>query len=80
MRHTKAVAAAQGVEYLLTYADNFAIGYFLRQGFSRNISMQRERWRGLIKEYNGGTPMECYIHPNADYVQVCTYIYTFKYI
>lgn len=32
-----------GIEYFLTYADNFAIGYFQKQGFSKVISMPRER-------------------------------------
>lgn len=31
------------LEYFLTYADNFAIGYFQKQGFSRHIAMPKER-------------------------------------
>lgn len=26
------------------------------------------RWNGYIKDYDGGTLMECYIHPNFDYL------------
>lgn len=25
---------------------------------------------GFIKDYDGGTLMECYIHPNVDYLHV----------
>ena len=32
------------LEYFLTYADNFAIGYFQKQGFSRHIVMPKERY------------------------------------
>ncbi len=57
------------MEYFLTYADNFAIGYFQKQGFSKSVAMPKERWVGFIKDYDGGTLMECYIHPNMDYVR-----------
>lgn len=57
----------RGMEYLLTYADNYAIGYFKKQGFSKTIKMPLERWKGYIKEYDGGTFMECYIHQKVDY-------------
>eukprot|EP01032_Pedospumella_encystans_P008982 gene8982-10603_t len=58
------------IEYFLTYADNYAIGYFQRQGFTKSISMPKERWMGYIKDYDGGTLMECYVHPNVDYLNV----------
>ena len=29
--------------------------------------MPPERWKGYIKDYDGGTFMECYIHPSIDY-------------
>ncbi len=38
--------------YILTYADNSAIGFFKKQGFSLNpVSMG---WKGFIKDYDGG--------------------------
>ena len=58
------------MEYFLTYADNYAIGYFQKQGFSKTISMSKERYMGYIKDYDGGTLMECYIHPGMDYTRV----------
>ncbi|CAM9682071.1 unnamed protein product, partial [Choristocarpus tenellus] len=63
--HTK----LQGISYFQTYADNFAIGYFAKQGFSRTISMSKDRWVGYVKDYDGGTHMECYIHPTIPYLE-----------
>lgn len=62
------------IEYFLTYADNFAIGYFQKQGFSKHVAMPKERWVGFIKDYDGGTLMECYIHPNMDYLNVTSIV------
>ena len=70
MNHLKEHVKTEGVEYFLTYADNYAIGYFKKQGFSKLISMQRERWFGFIKDYDGGTLMECHIHHNIDYLDI----------
>ena len=58
------------VEYLMTYADNLALGYFRKQGFSKDCRMPQERWKGYIKDYEGGTMMECYVHPTIDYSRV----------
>ena len=33
------------IEYFLTYADNNAIGYFKKQGFSNFIKMPNEQWK-----------------------------------
>ena len=32
--------------------------------------MPKDRWVGYIKDYDGGTLMECYIHPGMDYLRV----------
>ena len=32
-----------GLEYFLTYADNAAVGYFEKQGFSTQLSLPREQ-------------------------------------
>lgn len=60
----------EGIEYFITYADNYAIGYFKKQGFTKSISMPKGRYHGLIKDYDGGTMMECYIHPSIDFTRV----------
>lgn len=63
-----------GMEYVVTYADNFALGYFKKQGFSTELKMPAERWKGFIKDYDGGTFMECYIHPKMDYQNISSII------
>ncbi|BAM38941.1 histone acetyltransferase gcn5-related [Theileria orientalis strain Shintoku] len=70
MNHLKEHVKKSNIEYFLTYADNFAIGYFRKQGFSLKITMPRERWFGYIKDYDGGTLMECYISPNINYLRL----------
>jgi histone acetyltransferase len=70
MNHLKYYVQKDKMEYFLTYADNYAIGYFQKQGFSKNIAMPKDRWVGYIKDYDGGTLMECYIHPGMDYLGV----------
>lgn len=54
----------------LTYADNYAIGYFRKQGFSKIVEMPRQRWYGYIKDYDGGTLMECAINMHVNYLNV----------
>ena len=63
-----------GCEYFLTYADNAAVGYFAKQGFTKFQTMARERWFGYIKDYDGGTLMECYIHPTLPYENIPGFI------
>lgn len=53
--------------YLLTYADNSAIGFFKKQGFVlRPVS---SKWIGYIKDYDGGTLMECKLHRQINYLK-----------
>lgn len=54
----------------MTYADNLALGYFRKQGFSKDCRMAPERWKGYIKDYQGGTMMECFVHPTIDYSKI----------
>lgn len=55
--------------HFLTYADNYAVGYFRKQGFSKDITLERWRWAGYIKDYEGGTIMQCTMLPKVDYTQ-----------
>jgi histone acetyltransferase len=70
MNLLKKEGARSGIEYFITYADNYAIGYFKKQGFSKTVSMPKGRFQGLIKDYDGGTMMECYVHPSIDYTRI----------
>lgn len=53
--------------YLLTYADNSAVGFFKKQGFSANL--ESTEWRGYIKDYAGGTLMECKVVRDLPYLR-----------
>lgn len=70
MNLVKKEGARTGIEFFITYADNYAIGYFKKQGFTKSISMPKGRYQGLIKEYDGGTMMECYVHPSIDFTRI----------
>lgn len=70
MNHLKQHAMTEQIGYFLTFADNYAIGYFKKQGFSKQLSMPRSRWSGFIKDYDGGTLMECAINPRVDYLDI----------
>jgi len=49
------------------------LSYALGQGFTREITLPRERWVGYIKDYDGGTLMECVIHPKIPYADLVTF-------
>lgn len=70
MNHLKKYAKSEGIYHFLTYADNFAVGYFKKQGFSHEITLDREYWGGVIKDYDGGTMMHCHFDPNIDYMEI----------
>ena len=56
--------------HFLTYADNYAVGYFRKQGFTKEITLERSVWAGYIKDYEGGTIMQCKMLPKVDYLNV----------
>ncbi|KAI9296448.1 putative histone acetyltransferase [Neoconidiobolus thromboides FSU 785] len=55
-------------KHFLTYADNYAIGYFKKQGFTKEISLPEPIWMGYIKDYEGGTLMQCSMLPQMEYL------------
>lgn len=56
------------IKYFLTYADNYAIGYFKKQGFTKEITLPKKVWMGYIKDYEGGTLMQCSMLPKIRYL------------
>lgn len=65
MNHLKDYTRATSpVKYFLTYADNYAIGYFKKQGFTKDITLDKSVWMGYIKDYEGGTLMQCSMLPS----------------
>lgn len=66
MNHIKDyVRATSPVKHFLTYADNYAIGYFKKQGFTKDITLDKSIWMGYIKDYEGGTLMQCSMLPSV---------------
>ncbi|KAI9686451.1 MAG: hypothetical protein M1820_010635 [Bogoriella megaspora] len=63
------VKASSSVMYFLTYADNSATGYFQKQGFSKEITLPKSAWMGYIKDYEGGTLMQCDLIPRIRYLE-----------
>lgn len=70
MNKLKDHAQNEGLNYFLTYADNNAIEYFRKQGFTKHPTLSEARWKGYIKDYNGSTMMQCSINKNIDYVNI----------
>eukprot|EP00038_Savillea_parva_P010621 m.191540 g.191540 ORF g.191540 m.191540 type:complete len:1007 (+) comp18375_c0_seq1:116-3136(+) len=70
MNNLKAYACKNGCYNFFTYADNDAIGYFKKQGFTMNITLPKRSTHGYIKDYDGGTQMQCVLHPGVDYLRL----------
>ncbi|KAK2755097.1 histone acetyltransferase [Arachnomyces sp. PD_36] len=71
MAHLKDyVRTTSPVMHFLTYADNYATGYFQKQGFTKDITLEKSVWVGYIKDYEGGTLMQCSMLPRIRYLEV----------
>ncbi|KAG5567515.1 hypothetical protein RHGRI_002906 [Rhododendron griersonianum] len=50
MNHLKQHARdVDGLTHFLTYADNNAVGYFIKQGFTKEIHLEKKRWHGYLE-------------------------------
>ncbi len=54
----------------LTYADNFAVGYFQKQGFYKRLTIDNERHEGRIKHYDEAILMQCDLYPHVNYLEL----------
>lgn len=70
MARVKTYLQTLGLHNILTYADNTAIGYFQRQGFTLEIKFDPQKWRHCIKDYQGATLIHCSIRPDVDYLHL----------
>jgi histone acetyltransferase len=69
MNSLKTYAQAQELYDFLTCADNEAVGFFKKQGFSdKAINMDQKRWVGRIKDYDKVKLMHCQIYPEVAYL------------
>jgi histone acetyltransferase len=69
MNYLKDYHVKNNVLHFLTYADEFAIGYFKKQGFSTLINLPKAAYQGYIKEYEGATLMGCELNPKIQYIE-----------
>lgn len=70
MNVLKSYAQQKNIDYFVTYADNHAIEYFKKQGFSTKLRIPEEQYKGYIKHYDGGTIMDCYINKKIDFKNI----------
>lgn len=64
MNHLKDYSTQRGIKHFLTYADEFAIGYFRKQGFSDDIKVARPVYAGecrchFVSGIRNSTTIKC---------------------
>ncbi|XP_048406559.1 histone acetyltransferase KAT2B isoform X1 [Stegostoma tigrinum] len=69
MNHLKEYHIKHDILNFLTYADEYAIGYFKKQGFSKDIKVPKVKYVGYIKDYEGATLMGCELNPRIPYTE-----------
>ncbi|KAF6023610.1 KAT2B [Bugula neritina] len=69
MNHLKDYHVNHGVMHFLTFADEYAIGYFKKQGFAKDIKLTKDVYQGYIKEYEGATLMGCELDARIQYTE-----------
>ncbi|CAH4034884.1 histone acetyltransferase KAT2A isoform X1 [Pieris brassicae] len=74
MNHLKDYHIRNNILHFLTFADEFAIGYFKKQGFSKDIKLPRAMYQGYIKDYEGATLMHCELNPRIVYTKFTSVI------
>ncbi|GKT21883.1 Histone acetyltransferase GCN5 like protein, partial [Aduncisulcus paluster] len=60
----------QNMHNILTYADNNAVLYFRKQGFSASIGFDKTMYWNKIKHYDKALLMHCVIETCVDYTQI----------
>ncbi|GMT06181.1 hypothetical protein PENTCL1PPCAC_28355 [Pristionchus entomophagus] len=74
MNHIKEYMAQRfEINHLLTFADEYATGYFEKQGFTQKLGIPKEKHSGFIKEYEGATLMGCSLNPEFNYTNFSGY-------
>jgi histone acetyltransferase len=69
MNHLKDYSISKQIRHFLTYADENAVEFFKKQGFSSDIKLPRSEYFGYIKDYEGAYLMHCELHPSIIYTQ-----------
>lgn len=69
MNYLKDYHVKNNTLHFLTYADEYATGYFKKQGFSTQINLPKSAYQGYIKDYEGATLMGCELNPKIQYIE-----------
>ena len=59
-----------GILNIYTYADDTALGFFHRHGFSLHSKLPQTEWKGFLKDYSQATLLSCPINKNVDYFNI----------
>ncbi|KAH0571504.1 Histone acetyltransferase GCN5 [Spironucleus salmonicida] len=70
MNYLKDQLILDGYTDIVTYADNSAIEYFSKCGFSKKIYLQENIWHGRVKHYDGATFVQCKLYSGIKYSEV----------
>ncbi|KAB8293801.1 hypothetical protein EYC80_009284 [Monilinia laxa] len=57
----------ENVMEILAYIDNFAVGFFKKQGFTKDITLEERVWGGIINDYTESILMQCTLLPRIRY-------------
>ncbi|CAI6343931.1 unnamed protein product [Macrosiphum euphorbiae] len=74
MNHLKDYHIQHNILNFLTYADQLAIEYFKKQGFSQDVRASNETHQKYIKHYQGAILMHCELNPKIVYTQLTSVI------
>ena len=65
MELLKRYCLGENIKYFLTYADEYAVGYFCKQGFTNNITIPKDIYATIIQYYRNAVLMECKLKSTA---------------
>ncbi|GAW25762.1 putative histone acetyltransferase GCN5 [Rosellinia necatrix] len=57
------VKSTSKIMHFMAYADDMALGFFKKQGFTPDITFAPSVWKGYIKDYLGDTSVQCSMLP-----------------
>ncbi|RAL62650.1 hypothetical protein DID88_004495 [Monilinia fructigena] len=57
----------ENVMEILAYVDNFAVGFFKKQGFTKDITLEKRVWGEIINNYTESILMQCTLLPRICY-------------
>jgi histone acetyltransferase len=80
MSFLKEKAKSNNVKTIITCADNNAIKYFLKQGFSQVISSPIFIWAGYLSDYEDIKLMECLLLKRYKYYNDIPFMLNFKFL